>query len=132
MHFSMPPGKNSHARSSILGGRGSFLIFVAALRRAACGGSDHMPGGGGTNPPRGTLLQDPELVSTIPAATLLLELRLAANQQLLTLSGTPVCDIVAYHFRYATVGGANEYATASGALMIPTGVDSRCRGSRPI
>ena len=87
-------------------------------RRAACG---HR--GSGTAPPRGTLLQSPpELLSTMTAASLLLELNLATNLQLLTLSGAPVCDILMYHIQYATVGGANEATTASAALMVPSGL----------
>jgi hypothetical protein len=85
------------------------------------------------NPPRGTLLQSPpDLLSTVTASDLLLELNTAANQQLLSLSGTPVCDILTYHIEYATVGGANEPTTASAALMVPTGFGANCTGKRPI
>jgi hypothetical protein len=34
--------------------------------------------------------------------------------------------------QYETVGGANESTTASGALMIPSGMDGSCQGARPI
>jgi len=111
-------------------------VLLAALL-AACGG-----GGGGdgmststaaATPPRGTLLQSPpELLSTLTASSLLLELNVAANQQLLSLSGAPVCDILMYHIEYATVGGANEPTSASGALMVPTGFGANCTGARPI
>lgn len=103
---------------------------------AACGG------GGGTGeshsatsapPARGTLLQSPpELLSTITAPSLLVELNAAANQQLLSLSGTPVCDVLIYHIEYATVGGANEPTTASAALMVPSGFGAGCTGPRPM
>ena len=110
--------------------------FLAALLLTACGGG----GGIGTTdfgvpatPPRGTLLQNPlQLLSTLTAPSLLLELNLAANQQLLSLSGTPVCDILVYDISYQTVGGANEATTGSAALMIPTGVGADCTGSRPM
>ncbi len=83
--------------------------------------------------PRGTLLQSPpELLSTVTAPALLLELNTAANQQVLSLSGPPVCDILVYHIEYTTVGGANEATTASAALMVPTGVGANCTGERPI
>jgi poly(3-hydroxybutyrate) depolymerase len=110
------------------------VVFLAALL-AACGGS----GGGSSNsagapvPARGTLLQiPPQLVATVPAASLLLELNAAANQQLYTLSGAPVCDILVYHIKYETVGGANEATTASAALLVPSGVGADCTGARPI
>jgi len=109
--------------------------ILAALLLAACGGGGgSMPDAGvGTTPPRGTLLQSPpELLSTVTAPSLLLELNIATNQQLLSLSGTPVCDILIYNIQYATVGGANEATTASGALMVPTGLGANCTGSRPI
>src|SRR5208337_2477040 len=109
---------------------------LAALLIAACGsgGGDMTDaGGGGTAPPRGTLLQSPpELLSTVTAPNLLLELNIATNQQLLSLSGTPHCDILIYNIQYTTVGGANEATTASGALMVPTGLGANCTGARPI
>jgi hypothetical protein len=111
-------------------------VLLAALLLAACGGA----GGGGVPisaaaapPSRGTLLQSPpELLSTLTASSLLLELNIAANQQLLSLSGPPICDILMYHIEYATVGGANEPTTASAALMVPTGFGANCTGARPI
>src|ERR1700687_2000789 len=108
--------------------------ILAALLLSACGGGDGMTdAGGGTAPPRGTLLQSPpELLSTVTAPTLLLELNLAANQQLLALSGTPHCALLLYHIEYTTVGGANEATTASAALMVPTGLGAGCTGARPI
>ena len=100
---------------------------------AACGGGTQTGAGSGANPSRGTLLSStPELISTVPASLLLLELGAISNQQLLTLGGTPFCDVLSFRIRYATVGGANEYSTASGALMMPTGTDPRCRGARPL
>jgi alpha/beta superfamily hydrolase len=110
-------------------------VLLATLLLAACGG-----GGDGMStstaaatPSRGTLLQSPpELLSTLTASSLLLELNVAANPQLLSLSGAPVCDILMYHIEYATVGGANEPTSASGALMVPTGFGANCTGARPI
>ena len=82
---------------------------------------------------RGQLLQSPpELLSTLTASDLLLLLNAASNQQLLALSGAPVCDVLMYRIEYNTVGGANEPTTASGALMVPTGLGSTCTGKRPI
>jgi hypothetical protein len=79
------------------------------------------------------LLQGPvELLSTVTASTLLLELNAVTGPQLLALGGTPVCDVATFRIRYATVGGANEATTASGALMVPIGADSKCNGTRPV
>src|ERR1700694_970896 len=108
--------------------------LVASLLLAACGGgSGSMGSGGSATPARGTLLQSPpKLLSTVTAPTLLLELNAAANQQLLSLSGAPACDILIYDIQYETVGGANEATTASAALLVPTGFGADCTGSRPI
>ena len=107
--------------------------ILAALLLTACGGGGMPDAGVGMTPPRGTLLQSPpELLSTVTAPSLLLQLNIATNQQLLSLSGTPVCDILIYNIQYATVGGANEATTASGALMVPTGLGANCTGARPI
>ena len=114
------------------------LPLFGALLLAACGGSSPGSPGGpiippGTDPPRGTLLQSPpELASTVTAPALLLELDSLANGQLLSQLGTPFCDVAVYRIRYATVGGANEPTTASGALMVPVGSDAACHGPRPM
>lgn len=124
--------------SSISGGKivrlvkPSSLSLLLTLLLAACGGGTSGSGASATSQ-RGTLLQSPpELLSTVTASSLLLELNTASNLQLLSLSGTPVCDILTYNIRYTTVGGANEATTASGALMVPTGVGANCTGARPI
>jgi Prolyl oligopeptidase family len=51
---------------------------------------------------------------------------------ILTLTGTPKCDVKIYHVEYNTVGGQGEATTASGALMVPSGGDSSCSGALPI
>ncbi len=110
------------------------LSALCTLVLVACGGGNDSEGSAGTGPPpRGTLLQNPpEARGVFTAASLLLQLSSEANQQLLALGGTPVCDIAVYHMRYTTVGGANEATEASGALMVPTGGDAKCTGPRPI
>jgi hypothetical protein len=45
---------------------------------------------------------------------------------------SPRCAVNVYQLQYETVGGAGEPTTASGALMIPTGSDAACQGSRPL
>ena len=108
-------------------------LLLASLQLAACGGGGNAGSGAAGAPARGALLQDPpQLLSTVTAPTLLLELNAATNLQLLSLSGNPVCDILIYDIRYETVGGANEATTASAALLIPTGLGAACTGSRPM
>src|SRR5271166_1285114 len=110
----------------------SSVLPPLVLLLAACSGGQ-LDTVTAANPPRGTLLQSPPaLLSTVTAPSLLLELNTGANQQLLALAGTPVCDVLIYHIEYETVGGANEATTASAALMVPTGSGSVCTGSRPI
>jgi hypothetical protein len=112
--------------------------LLTALLLAACGGGTSGSGAGpgstaGAPPPRGTLLQrPPTLLSTVTAPGVLLDLSTLADTQMLTLSGTVLCDVAVYHMEYTTVGGANEATTASAALMVPVGTDSSCRGPRPI
>jgi len=110
----------------------SYLLFALAFLLAGCGNGGESASTG-VAAPRGTLLQSPpELLSTVTAPALLLELNTATNQQLLSLSGAPVCDVLIYHIQYTTVGGANEATTASAALMVPTGFGASCTGARPI
>lgn len=109
------------------------LPLLTAVLLAACGGSNPGSDVVVANPVRGQLLQNPpELVSTVTAPALLLALNALSNQQLLAVSGTPLCDVAVHRIRYATVGGANEATTASGALMVPLGGDAQCRGARPV
>ena len=109
--------------------------IVPALLVAGCGGGGGMESGASSGPPpRGALLQSPaQLLSTVTTSTLLAELNAgAANQQVLALSGPPVCDVLLYHIEYETVGGSDEPTTASAALMVPTGTGANCTGARPI
>jgi poly(3-hydroxybutyrate) depolymerase len=112
-------------------------VLPAVLLLTACGGGGPGSGQSGpgapSTPARGTLLQSPpEVLSTLTASSLLLELNLASNLALLSLSGAPVCDILLYDIQYETVGGSNEPTTASAALMVPTGLGANCTGARPI
>ena len=107
---------------------------LAALTLVSCGnGVSALLPSSSPSTGRGSLLvTPPALVKMLNAGDLLLELSLANNQQLLSLGGTPVCDIAIHKIQYRTVGGTNEATTASGALMIPTGLASQCRGARPM
>ena len=48
------------------------------------------------------------------------------------ITGEPKCAITAYTLQYKTVGGLNEAADASAALMLPSGPDAACAGPRPV
>ena len=117
---------------------GAVLLLCTAVLSACQGDISGSAGGTATEPAPtpGQLVQTPpQLLTTINAAQLLLQLTGAANQQIqqvLNLVGSPVCDIAVYHIEYATLGGANEATTASGALMVPTGSHSGCTGPRPV
>ena len=113
---------------------GVALAFGASWLLMACGTGGTGSGPVGSVPaPRGTLLQyPPALLSTQTVAGLISELSGSKNQTLLALSGVPLCDIQVFQIRYVTEGGAGEATTASGALMVPSGLDSRCHGSRPL
>jgi Secretory lipase len=111
----------------------STVVFLVALLFACGGGGGMSTSPPSTSSPEGALLQNPpELLSTVTASDLLLQLNIATNLQLLSLSGAPVCDILMYHIKYTTVGGANEPTTASAAMMVPTGFGANCTGKRPI
>ena len=119
----------------------TWLPLIAAVPLAACGGNGDSGGNMAMSsapppPVQGTLLQTPpQLTSSLSAPSLLLQLSGVSSpplQQLLSLVGSPVCDIAVYHIEYETAGGANEATTASGALMVPTGGHSNCTGARPI
>ncbi|CAE6744035.1 alpha/beta hydrolase family protein [Paraburkholderia haematera] len=56
----------------------------------------------------------------------------ASGQQLTQIAGAPACSVEIVSFRYRTIGGAGEPATASGALMIPGGRSATCSGPRPL
>jgi poly(3-hydroxybutyrate) depolymerase len=82
----------------------------------------------------------PAAQPVVTAATLSADLTMASTQSvgasalagILTLTGTPKCDVSVYHIEYNTVGGQGEATTASGVLMVPGGGDSSCSGALPI
>ncbi len=80
----------------------------------------------------GTLVQTPPFrVASLTAAALSAQLGASSQgQQLLALAGTPACGVDFYYIQYQTTGGAGEQASASGALMMPTGTG--CTGARSI
>src|SRR5262245_11943812 len=113
----------------------------AAAWLSGCGGGsdDGMSGGAiaptpAPPPARGTLLESPpaKLASYTPGD---LVTRLGGNdvgKALVNLAISPVCGVDVYQLKYQTVGAKAESASASGALMVPTGTDAKCQGARPI
>lgn len=116
-------------------------LLLSLLLLSACGGGSKDSGSGSMPPPmapsqpqRGELLKTPPARLASYSTTDLLGI-LGANdvgKELLTLAYTPKCSIDVYQLSYETVGARNEAATASGALMIPTGSDAACQGPLPI
>ena len=106
--------------------------FGALLLLAGCG-SDTQTSAVDTGTTRGTLVENPPLrIAAVDAATLKAELMATASgQQLLALAGDPACGVDFNYMHYWTIGGNGETASASGALMVPTG-GAGCTGPRPI
>ncbi len=112
---------------------GPFYCAVALVLLAACG-SNSTTSEVATSTARGTLIENPPFrIASLDAATFAAELRgSASGQQLLEIAGIPACGVDFYYLQYWTVGGAEESATATGALMVPTGTAPQCSGARPI
>jgi Prolyl oligopeptidase family len=113
--------------------RGPFCSAVAVVLLTACG-SNSTTSEVATSTARGTLIESPPLrIASLDAAALTSQLNASASgQQLLELAQAPTCGVDFYYIQYWTVGGANETATATGALMVPTGTAAQCSGPRPI
>ncbi|HTV77284.1 MAG TPA: prolyl oligopeptidase family serine peptidase [Steroidobacteraceae bacterium] len=111
------------------------LLLTAALACALSGcGMDSISAGPDQASGRGTLLYDPPArLASLNAATFTASLDASSSgAQLLQVAGTPACGVDFYYIQYNTVGGKGEPATASGALMVPTGSGAQCSGPRPI
>lgn len=112
----------------------NLFCFSALLVLAACGGSNHKDSSGSEAPQRGTLLHSPpERVASLSAADLAAAFGASPETQAtLQLTGAPKCRVDVHYIEYNTVGAKNEAATASGALMVPAGIDPACQGGRPV
>src|SRR5450755_606309 len=113
--------------------RSPLYAVVAVVLLTACG-SNSTTSDVATGTARGTLIENPPLrIASLDAATFTAQLNASASgQQLLELSGAAACGVDFYYVQYWTVGGSDESATASGALMVPTGSAAQCSGPRPI
>jgi hypothetical protein len=84
-------------------------------------------------PQPGQLLQTPSRTGSYSPSDLLSMLSGNSDTgQLLKLAFNPLCTVDVYHMQYETVGGQGEATTASGALMVPGGLDPSCQGARPV
>jgi len=85
-------------------------------------------------PQRGDLLENPPAVVNTYAGTDLLNMASQndVGKGLVKLAVTPKCSVVVHQLKYQTVGAKAEGASASGALMLPSGTDAACQGARPI
>ena len=112
---------------------------IPILLLTACGGGstgstvNASPAEGGlieTPPPRTVSVNAADLTAQLGAT--------ASGQGLLALAtggaANPAlpCGVDVYYIQYATVGGAGEATTASGALMVPTGLNGASLGKCPI
>jgi hypothetical protein len=109
--------------------------LCAAIVLSACGG------GGNTSTPTlapgspGSLLQSPppQTISLTAAQMTTAINGMSNGPAILSLAGTPTCGVNVQYFQYGTIDGTlKPGATASGALMIPTGTAAQCQGKRPI
>ena len=48
------------------------------------------------------------------------------------MTGTPTCAVTAYTLRYHTVDSVAADTDASTAILVPSGTDAACQGSRPV
>lgn len=111
-----------------------WLSVLGTAFLAACGGGSNSPTGAvSTSTSPGTLSVTPPLrIASLTAADFGAELGAnASGAQLLALAGQPACGVDFYYLKYQTVGAAGETASATGALMVPTG-GAGCSGPRPI
>lgn len=92
--------------------RGFSILGVALL--AACGGG---------NPPDGSLLDTPVVLTTLTKAQL-------DAGPLVGLSGKAKCDVKVVALNYVTPGVKGDSSNASGVLLMPSGAD--CSGPAPL
>jgi hypothetical protein len=116
-----------------------FSALLAALLLASCGGGGDdesaVPSDPSSGPPaRGALVSGSpsKRASFSPQQLVALVVTDNGNPVAAALSLAPRCSIDVYDLKYGTVGAQAEAATASGALMVPTGTDPACQGPRPI
>jgi len=101
---------------------------------AACGGGGSSSASVNTSAAAGALIYNPPArIASVSAVDFAANLsKTQTGAELLLVTGPPVCGIDFHYIQYYTVGGAGEATTASGALMVPTGLPGVCSGKQPI
>src|SRR5208283_3361545 len=113
-------------------------IALAAVLLAACGSSNSQSSQTATistSTAPGTLAVNPPLrIASLNAATFQSQIAATGTtgEQLLQITGNPMCGVDFYYLKFWTVGGAGETTESSGALMVPTGAAPNCSGLRPV
>ena len=86
-------------------------IAAAITGLAGCGGDDN------PTPARGSLIDTPFVVATLPKAAF-------DTNQLTGLAGGPAkCDVKVVSLNYVTIGVSGEQTNASGVMLVPFGTD---------
>jgi hypothetical protein len=114
--------------------RSALGAIAAAMLVAACG-SDTQTSVENPSTSHGTLVENPPLrIASLDATAFQTQLASsgASGQQLLEVTGNPICGVDFYYLKFYTLGGAGEVTMSSGALMVPTGASGTCSGPRPI
>ena len=141
----LPSSFGARRRATLAGARTLAVLAGATLLLAACGGGGDsgggfgfggLPpaGGGSTDTGRGSVVTTPPaLVTQLTADEFKASLQgNATGQSLLQVAGTPKCGIDTRYLEYRTIGAKNEATNATAAIMVPTGTDPACSGSRPV
>jgi poly(3-hydroxybutyrate) depolymerase len=114
--------------------RNALGAIASALLVVSCGGTNTETAAPNTSTTHGTLVENPPLrLVSVDAAAFQAQLASSTQgQQLLQLTGNPVCGVDFYYLQFNTVGGAGETTESTGAMMVPTGPAGTCSGPRPI
>ena len=95
---------------SVMTARPVLLTALAAAIAglAGCGGDD--------NPARGSLIETPVVLATLPKAAI-------DAGPLKALTGAAKCDVKVVSLNYNTIGVSGELSNASGVMLVPSGPD---------
>ena len=83
-------------------------LAAAVAGLAGCGGDD--------NPARGSLIETPVVLATLPKAAI-------DAGPLKALTGAAKCDVKVVSLNYNTIGVSGELSNASGVMLVPSGTD---------
>ena len=83
-------------------------LAAAVAGLAGCGGDD--------NPARGSLIDSPVVLATLPKAAI-------DAGPFKALTGAAKCDVKVVSLNYNTIGVSGELSNASGVMLVPSGTD---------